>query len=342
MSWRIFLGAPTFKDLTSNTDSTSSEWEWTVHSNRPQSKLTPPSPRSDYGPLASPSVSQEFHLPASVMNEAHRRISDLYQNVIFDETEVSEDLEDEDSQGSSVSNVSDETSFISWPPTYPKAPKPVVQDTSKSFLLNDSSDFMSKSAFTDMETQYETQYTDSNISSGDPSISHFPQFHFALSELTPLGRLVRGSDLRGVSVLLAVLEVDGPETITIKNGKDAGKEVALLKMILGDEESKICKLTAWREVAEAWGGLLEENVAVKRGDVILLQNISISSPSSSTSPTITASPFMRSKVTICYRTLPINEQDSVFRPDLRLGKTEACVQKVAELVAWFEDMAGLA
>ncbi len=78
---------------------------------------------------------------------------------------------------------------------------------------------------------------------------------------------------RKVNLLFVVLEVDGPDTIKIKNGRDAGKEVAILKMIVGDEEGKVGKLTAWREVAEMWGGSLEGSVAVKRGDVILLEGM---------------------------------------------------------------------
>lgn len=71
--------------------------------------------------------------------------------------------------------------------------------------------------------------------------------------------------------LLAVLEVEGPDTIRIKNGREAGKEVAILKMILGDEGGTICKLTAWREVAERWGGQ-RGAVGVKRGDIVLIES----------------------------------------------------------------------
>lgn len=75
-------------------------------------------------------------------------------------------------------------------------------------------------------------------------------------------------------MLLAVLEVEGPDTIRIKNGKDAGKEVGILKMILGDEGGMICKLTAWREVAERWGGGLPNTTSVKRGDIVLIESTS--------------------------------------------------------------------
>lgn len=50
---------------------------------------------------------------------------------------------------------------------------------------------------------------------------------------------------------------------------------------------------------------------------------------------------------ICYRTMPrapdadIGVNDERFRPDLRLGYSDAAVRKVAAIVKWFEGMAGL-
>ena len=78
-----------------------------------------------------------------------------------------------------------------------------------------------------------------------------------------------------ISALLAVLEVEGPDTVRIKSGKDAGKEVAVLRLILGDEGGSISKLIAWREVAERWGGQ-QSTAAVKRGDVVLIQSLCFS------------------------------------------------------------------
>ena len=72
-------------------------------------------------------------------------------------------------------------------------------------------------------------------------------------------------------MLLAVLEVDGPNAIRIKKGPEAGKEVSLLSLVLGDEEGMVCKLTAWREIADAWGGGGEEP-GVKRGDILYIES----------------------------------------------------------------------
>jgi hypothetical protein len=77
-----------------------------------------------------------------------------------------------------------------------------------------------------------------------------------------------------VNVLVTVLEVEGPDTIRITKGREVGKEVSLLKLVIGDEDGQVCRLTAWREVAERWGGALLNETSVKRGDVVYLQSMS--------------------------------------------------------------------
>jgi hypothetical protein len=168
-----------------------------------------------------------------------------------------------------------------------------------------------------------------------------------------------------VNLLLAVLEIEGPDTIRIKKGADAGKEVSILKIILGDEENEVCKLTAWREVAEEWGGY-SKTEAAKRGDVVYLESehsVSCSTHRSHlprfsnsllayldisaaceppSSIALSASTYLKSRITICYRTMPSIPQDGRLRPDLRLAMSEPCVRKVLGIVRWFEQMAGLA
>lgn len=73
-------------------------------------------------------------------------------------------------------------------------------------------------------------------------------------------------------LLLAVLEVDGPDEVTIRRGPDAGRVVSVLRLIIGDEESTIRKLVAWREVAETWGGAAQEAVGIRRGDVVYFES----------------------------------------------------------------------
>jgi hypothetical protein len=76
-----------------------------------------------------------------------------------------------------------------------------------------------------------------------------------------------------VTILVAALEVEGPDTITIKKGADAGKQISLLKMILGDEDGNVCKLAAWRDIADHWGGSTIYP-AVKRGDICFIESMS--------------------------------------------------------------------
>ena len=57
--------------------------------------------------------------------------------------------------------------------------------------------------------------------------------------------------------------------------------------------------------------------------------------------TLTASPALKSKLLICYRTLPTARADARLRPDLRLGLSDASVRRVATLVRWLEAVAGI-
>lgn len=75
-----------------------------------------------------------------------------------------------------------------------------------------------------------------------------------------------------MNLLVAVLEVDGPDVVTIKKGPDAGLEVAVLKLVIGDQDGGVARVTAWRETAENWSGQDGDTVAVKKGDVVLLQS----------------------------------------------------------------------
>ncbi|EPQ57719.1 hypothetical protein GLOTRDRAFT_136615 [Gloeophyllum trabeum ATCC 11539] len=245
---------------------------------------------------------QSLILPPATLEEAGRRVSEYYGGIIFDDSDE------------------DDTTAISWPPS---ASQPVAH-TSPSAPTSSSASVPSL-----LETQETSFHTYSDAS----SIAHFPAFHFSLHALTPLSSLPSHS--RKVNTLVAVLEVDGPDVVRIKQGRDAGREVSVLRMIVGDERA-VGKVTAWREVAEAWGG------AVTRGDVVLLSNVSpASTPNHTDTPALTASPFLGSALDICYRSLPASRADARLRPDLRLARSDAAVRAVAAVVAWFQRVAGL-
>jgi len=76
---------------------------------------------------------------------------------------------------------------------------------------------------------------------------------------------------RKINVLLAIVEVEALEKITMKKAPDTGKQIGLLKLILTDDSGNVCKLTAWREVADDWGGV-GKTLGCKRGDVVLLES----------------------------------------------------------------------
>ncbi|KAJ7598985.1 hypothetical protein C8J56DRAFT_915586 [Mycena floridula] len=290
--YTIFLGAPSIEDIDVNPD----EYNWTTFS---------PDPPTDN------------ILPPSTLDAAKRRISLLYENIIF---------RDEDEPDSMIeSQPANETTALSF-----RTGGLNRDSVGLSFLNPSASRF---------ETQ-ETRETQSVNYSDTSSIVHFPSFHFDLNSLTSLASMsrARAKESKKVALLLAVLEVEGPDIIRIHKGVDAGKEISILKLVLGDNDG-ICKLTAWREIAEKWAGEGNE-VAVKRGDIVFIEN-AMATFQPSTPITISASPHLNSKLQICYRSLPHAHEDMRLRPDLRLGSTDPSVKKVTSVLAWFEKMAGL-
>ncbi|KAJ7083151.1 hypothetical protein B0H15DRAFT_429129 [Mycena belliarum] len=303
----VFLGAPSASDIHRNPR----EYRWRTVSHKP---------------MTQPSSQTAFYPPAT-LEAASRRISLMYQNVIFDDSNE-EDPADGRQEGET---------FITWPPSAQRDDSFSQEDRSIPSFLNVSKSLVR----THLESQFQTQDTQSYDYSDASSIARFPAFHFSLNALTSLTSLAK-SRVKGttkVSLLLAVLEVDGPDSFHFKKGKDAGQESFVLKMILGDEDGNVCKLTAWREVAQDWGGAGDE-VGAKRGDILLLTDV-VAAFEPSTAVTLTASPWQKPKMEICYRTMPYTHEDRRHRPDLRLGASDASVRKVATVVRWFEGMAGL-
>ncbi|KAG8219118.1 hypothetical protein J3R82DRAFT_5020 [Butyriboletus roseoflavus] len=291
--------------------------------------------------------------PPATLDAASRRISLLYQNVIFDsilEQELEPDHVLASQQDDDDAEHPDGTTFVTWPPT------PAANTTGAPSFLRPSCSFP--------RGTYETQDTSSSVEYSDASsITRFPNFQFSLHKVTPLSSLCiaakSGSGSRKVNMLLAALEVQGPDTVRVKKGPDAGREISILKLVLGDEQGSVCKLTAWRDTADAWGGV-GPSPGLKRGDILYFEStflfhaFSLQITCSHTrlidlmatweagnTVTLTASPYIRPSTQICYRTMPYAHEDSWLRPDLRLGQSDVAVNKVAALVRWFENMAGL-
>ncbi|KAF9066686.1 hypothetical protein BDP27DRAFT_1449570 [Rhodocollybia butyracea] len=206
--YHVFLGAPSAKSLLQQPqDETQHSWITLSSSkNLPSTDLLPP--------------------PAT-LEAASRRISLMYQNAIFRDNEQEEDQKyQEESQ--------EEETRITWLPT----PLERDRDISHSRLNNSRSFFATTRFESQLETQ-ETQESQSMNYSDSSSIARFPNFHFNLHSLTSLATIRKSNKPEfnnKVNVLLAVLEVEGPDTIRTKKGPDAGKEISILKMILGDED----------------------------------------------------------------------------------------------------------
>ncbi|KAF8167247.1 hypothetical protein B0H34DRAFT_7954 [Crassisporium funariophilum] len=349
--YRVFLGAPSIADIQNDPSS----YQWRTVS----SKTTD----SNFASIRLNQGTQSVIFPAATLEAASHRISLVYKNIIFndgpDEESFAEQYPAREQPDESVVRGADQTSLITWLPTAPNETRNISRDanvTGPSFLLDltseSSSDLVRNKSTLTSASQPQTQSVSQPESqdsqsfgnySDASSIGRFPAFHFNLHTISSLSQLSGTGKFKGskkVNLLLAVLEVEGPDTLRIKKGVDAGKEVAILKMILGDEEGTICKLTAWRDVAEEWGGS-GEAVAAKRGDIVHIQNV-MAACDPSTSTTLSASPYLKSQLTICYRSMPYTHEDNRLRPDLRLGESEPSVRKVAAVVCWFEHMAGLA
>lgn len=170
-----------------------------------------------------------------------------------------------DPQPGSCTNYLDEAStFVTWPPT------PAANTTGAPSFLRPSGSLP--------HGTYDTQETGTSIEYSDASsIGRFPNFQFSLHKLTPLSSLSlaaqSGRGSRKVNVLLAAIEVQGPDTVRVKQGPDAGQQVSILKLILGDEQGSVCRLTAWRDIADAWGGL-GPSPGLTRGDILYFESTS--------------------------------------------------------------------
>jgi len=75
---------------------------------------------------------------------------------------------------------------------------------------------------------------------------------------------------------------------------------------------------------------------------VLFQNLLLTWELPTTSTlNFTGSPNLKPTAEICYRTMAYSPEDNRLRPDLRLGFSDAAVRKVASVVSWFENLAGL-
>ncbi|EIN06963.1 hypothetical protein PUNSTDRAFT_144558 [Punctularia strigosozonata HHB-11173 SS5] len=323
----VFTGAPSATDLRANVNGLSTCYWRQIGS-------TEPGLLSERATLLTQRTQP---LPIATLEAASRRLSLIYGNAIFDDSST------EDYQ-LALEEAEDGATAITWLPTEDQDNQVTKGDAS---ILEPSIHHRARSFLDETGYTYDTgSYARSGNHSDESSIALFPVFAFNPHALVNMGSLHPTESLsrlnaRRVSFLVAVFEVEGPETIRVKKGVDAGKEVSVLKLCIGDDGGPVAKMVAWREVADTWGGNTEE-LAVKKGDIVLFENIS-ATYGSTTNPTLnlTASAFFNPRMEICYRTMPYSHEDNRLRPDLRLGMSDMAVRRVAALVEWFERIAGL-
>lgn len=135
---------------------------------------------------------------------------------------------------------------------------------------------VSNSKLVSLEDTQESSYAHTSSS----SIAMFPTIAINPHAISRLAHLISRSKEKRESIksniLVAVLEVDGPSSVMIRKGVDAGKEVSVLKLIVSDG-GPILRVTAWRETADKWGGLQSfsegaYSSGIRRGDVVYLES----------------------------------------------------------------------
>ncbi|KAH9974076.1 hypothetical protein BGW80DRAFT_1458636 [Lactifluus volemus] len=103
-------------------------------------------------------------------------------------------------------------------------------------------------------------------------------------------------------LLLSMLEVDGPDEVTMCHRPDARHVVSVLHLIMGDEVNTIRKLTAWCEIVEMWGGATQAE-GVHHDDVVYFENIlatNTEGANSGLTPVLTVSPNLCSWAEVCF------------------------------------------
>ncbi|WVR09474.1 hypothetical protein IAU60_006541 [Kwoniella sp. DSM 27419] len=205
---------------------------------------------------------------------------------------------------------------------------------------------------------------------GNTSMFNFPRWSIALHKLTALQALMSSSVRMNrhyaymYSIIACVVSTEGLVQRQRKEEKARGGEGSLWigKWMItapptatGDPEVT-CGVRLWDDVAREWGE------RVRRGDVILLENVELR-PSSPKEPAhLSLSVSNSPKITILYRTLPryysdpkdyvyhqssgrlddaykgsMLKEDRALRPDLRVGRSDAGVKRVDGVARWFAE-----
>ncbi|KAI5997695.1 hypothetical protein F5J12DRAFT_785154 [Pisolithus orientalis] len=242
VQFRVFLGAPLTSDLARDPSS----YVWKTMESTP----TPFSP--SYVPPHDPTLVY----PTATLDEASRRISLLYQNIIFEDADDEDgewiDDSESDGAGGEILLTQDDidgfdfdiatttTTFLtSWAPT----PAATLEEKRKCCGIGIGIWFSSL-----LPPHVAVSATAGYIRNARNGIS----LH-TITSLLSLGSAAveqhqnqnQAQQRRAykVKVLVDILEVEGPDTVEVKTGPCAGQEVSILKLLFGDEEGCVCGLT---------------------------------------------------------------------------------------------------
>lgn len=133
---------------------------------------------------------------------------------------------------------------------------------------------ITKSKYATFDESMEHSYDRSSSS----SVVVFPSLVINLHALSTLSDLSakKSATAQKFSILVAILEIDGPSSVTIRKGAGRGSEVSVLKLVVSDDSASIFKLTAWRDVADNWGGnpntSASQYTRPRRGDTVYIES----------------------------------------------------------------------
>ncbi|WWC90521.1 uncharacterized protein L201_005457 [Kwoniella dendrophila CBS 6074] len=216
-------------------------------------------------------------------------------------------------------------------------------------------------------TSLSTLFSSSNINPGAKSIPTSTSIARTRSKqlLIPNNNIYH-------SIIICILSTESVIQRQRKEEKSNGREGTLFigkwtvtAQPLPQQEELTCTVRLWDDCAQIWGE------KVRRGDVVLLENVELKTATVKEPSQLSLSPNHSPKITILYRTLPRYEsvsrtdyiyrppkpiggveegkvkdrgeivlEDKILRPDLRLGRSEAGVRKVESIVKWFANWVG--
>ncbi|OCF57606.1 hypothetical protein L486_05065 [Kwoniella mangroviensis CBS 10435] len=261
------------------------------------------------------------------------------------------------------------------PQIYPSAPPDVTketQDESVDSLSTTTTSFPSQSQLL--------------TNPGNTSVSNLPRWSIPLHRLSTLHSLLSFTS-RGKVICSVIVCVLACEPIVQRQRKSTVQSGFSRRVVAQEDRvGSILHIGKWTVTAQPSAGeveltsivrlwddcALEYGEKVRRGDVVLLENVEYKPLTAKEPSHISISPHHSPKITILYRTLPRYEsaarndyiyqpptrlgkppttggkgtrgrmllEDKMLRPDLRLGRSEVGIRRVEGIARWFAEFVG--